>query len=521
MIIEHQTPRHHRPHHSRGMLDSLGSSTGSSCCGSVPEEDEQHTARSDTTRSTDSDDVIGSSDMAAINGQDVCPPVEVSGIESDTDSTKAEKEEERDVYLPGAGRSNGLLYRRTSDGTLQDEIMGSRIHGQLQKSKSLNTDGEGEGEDGKLKGHPASQQVPIPLASRACLYSSAQTLVAEDNIAPYDGGIGRGGDSGIDPGDVEVFKFPSPTDEERKDASIAAIVSSCDPGDNTPICTSPNISTTKSGVESSTPTSEGVAKESGDQHGGYTFRSSPAHSRFSFSGASSDEMLELDRHSNMTPPSDQTAQSWTSSEFSFRLPTPSIPWAPPSSPLPHSLPTSPTHYSIHQTSRQRPHRRSYDITTSSNMTSCLRKTSSSCHPHSCRNSALFPELQGDSSDFKKSVHFVDLDGSEQFYSDGDYRTLTSIGAVRPRSKSNPPNPTMIRDREDKPGECGVIRLKSDWINQDPHSCKCYKIAQRSNTRLSNSAPDLSKLMIPLLTVSASSPAVPPQTSLNGDSKHYS
>ena len=484
----------------------------------MPEEEGDVSAGNDTTCSSNT---VSSMDAVGANSGCVSyPHVEVSGIESDTDSLKSEKE---DVPVPTeTRRTNGLLYRRTSDGNLQDSIMSIRRHGLLQKSHSLNIDSVGVAQSGPAASQ--QQRALIPLASRACVSSSAQTLVPEDNVAPCNGT--RGGDSGIDMGDTDVFKFPPSTSGEAAaaDKNGTTAPSSCDQGDNTPVCTSPNshpnVKTSTADLYHSTPVARGVARDLREHelvtpNNGCTYHSSPADSRFSFSGASSDEQVDVDGRNFTTPPSDHcVSPSWASSEFSIRLPTPSIPWAPPSSPYPsHSLPTSPTHNSTHYPAsnyRQRQHRKSYDVTSLRTKTSCLRKTSSSQRPQSCRNSALFPELTRDSPEFKKSVHFEDLENSERFYTnqdDIDYRT-NAAGSRRPRSKSNPQNPMhKIEGQEGCGGEeGGVIRLKSDLAHQDAHSCKCYNITQQSNMRLSSSAPDLSKLMGPLLNLSASSPA---------------
>jgi hypothetical protein len=158
--------------------------------------------------------------------------------------------------------------------------------------------------------------------------------------------------------------------------------------------------------------------------------------------------------------------------------------------------------------------------------SCLRKTTSSGRPQSCRNSALFPDSAGieDRRGYEvgksqsldeelkrrlsvKSVHFMDSDGegSMKLYSDDEVdmeRYLMGTNSGRPRSKSNPQTestnvgfPGEVGDKNR--GEYG-IRLREDWVDTttDPHSCKGYKIVQKSNTRLSSSTPDLSKLTVP-------------------------
>lgn len=193
---------------------------------------------------------------------------------------------------------------------------------------------------------------------------------------------------------------------------------------------------------------------------------------------------------------------------------------------PHSLPASPTYHYSHRHGLGLSHNTS---------ASCLRKTTSYGRPRSCRNSALFPDLRaksrnseaghylGNEDDMKrrlsiKSVHFVDSSddiesGARLTYAGSDhvdYDTLSVDGNPlrRQRSKSNPQQATRknsgsgnfhmleAREEEEKARQQGEysIRLKSDWLNSDPHSCKCYKIAQKSNTRLSNSAPDLTKLL---------------------------
>ena len=544
------------------MLHSLGSSTGSSCCGSLLEQEEEE---EEEGTSTDDELKVGGTDhqegVAFVAGGEggSGTRIEFTDVDSGTSLDGC-----LGAGLGGRGRRcNGLL-RRTSDGTLYHGLLTNRRHAILQKSKSLNAGGEEEGEEGRGDHVPPHPHADGPI-SRACLYSSAQTLVPEDDVTPcgdqlMGGRGGGGGDSGIDPGDVEVFQFPPSTDENHTPDHTPTTI--LDPqGDNTPICTSPHLNHSPLITEYATPTTTSEVGMAGPgrwrEVGGFAPRSSPTHSGYSFSRTSSEELMMDYDSRNLATPSEHclspTGQSWTSSEFSFSLPTPSTPWAPPSSPMPphphSSLPTSPSHYHQHHfTPQQRPHRKSHDAGVASRLSSCLRKTSSSSRPHSCRNSALFLELGGDpgpdarkllngAEDFKKCVHFVESDRT--FNSDHDYidyEGFASMGGaiVRPRSKSTPQNQErlglqrmsaheMLGGAYEGEGEEGVIRLRSDWFDQDPHSCKCYNIAQQSHTRLSNSAPDLSKLMIavPSPPSSSSIAALPPRIRLNGSTKHCS
>lgn len=547
LIIDHRIP------HRERLLDSLGSSAESSCGLSVPEEEgEEGVSLADMTCSTTitAPEKIGQEVEVGGSGKAAEPHSETTISESDDTASTSNKS----CPVPGPERSNRLL-RRTSDGTLHVEGMSNRHRGAaLQKSNSLNIEASDELKRQAFSSSPSSQPFSIPLASRVRLNSSVQTLVDEDSVAPYGSSKGGGGDSGIDPGDMEVFKFPLPgastyptqTYSMSADVSRDQVELSCDQqGDSTPVCTSPNLNPVKSHIEYDTPISKGVAtNESHDQFAAGSnsnaFRTSPSHSysQFSFSGTSSDEMTDFDSQNFVTPSGQCVspfARSWASSEFSFNLPTPSTPWAPPSSPIPphtpHSLPTSPTHCCTHLQSNntaERYHRKSVGgllYPSSNNISSCLRKTSSSSdrRPHSCRNSALFPDLGTDNGrdfdDFKqKSVHFVDIKNGAKLCPDrnypNDYGDLSpskdplAMGSGRPRSKSIPQNPMrtnfeMMGGVEDRAPDGGDIRLKTDWSNKDPHSCKCYKIAQRSNTRLSSSTPDLSKLLSPLQFIHSS------------------
>ena len=593
VIVEH--------HSRRQLLGSLGSSTSSSC-GSIPirgaaaEGDGVHHLETGTP--SDGSDVpsdpsstgtenhtastIGSSFDTSDCMIDTCERTDASDPIDNSDTSDTRNTDEGMVRPPGYEGTQGssvspavnsrCLLRRSS--TLREEstlLNAGDAHKCLQKSKSLNVDVE----DDKLLGSPH-----VALASRQFLNSSAQTLVPEDGCdvggrgdSGIDPGVdivgGRGeggGDSGIDPGDVEVFQFPasSTSNPTHYEYTATSAELSCDQGDHTPICTSPSFNSAKCCSGSSKAAVISVPHDqinrsprdlwigSHDQGAmelngscDHDYFTSPVHSRFSFSGASSDELAELDGQNFVTPTSRSIspfAQSWTSSECSFSLPTPTTPWAPPSSPLPplvpHSLPTSPSHcnnYTPSGTSSKRPFRKSHEVPRTTTITSCLRKTPSSGRPRSCRNSTLFPDSdrggfearksQSMEEELKhrlsiKSVHFMDCDDDRdagiRLYSDDEMdleRFLpdaSSLGSRRPRSKSNPQTASLKAScvpteegegwRSKNSGDYGIKFQHDYWVDStsDPHSCKGYKIAQRSNTRLSSSTPDLSKLTVSFL-----------------------
>lgn len=596
VIVEHHSHRHREQ-----LLGSLGSSTSSSC-GSIPRGDStesngvHHLETATKQTSSDSSNVI--SDPLTRSG-DTSDPTDTSDSLTDTVDPLVDTRSNEAKMAPDSqgnsvppGVNSGSMLRRSS--TLREEssiLTTGDAHKALHKSKSLNV--EREGDLNRLN-------FPPQLASRRFLNSSAQTLVPEDecDIGGVDSGVDPGsdtvggrGDSGIDPGSVEEFTFP-PSNLTHYEYTATSVDQSCDQGDHTPICTSPSLNPVKyhtaiskvaainvshdqfnrshdqgvpfnrsheelSGSHDKSHDQINISHDQGMEFGGshdQDYFTSPVHSRFSFSGTSSDELTDL----NFVTPTGRSvspfAQSWTSSECSFSLPTPSTPWAPPSSPLPpltpHSLPTSPSHYGYSHSSINRPLRKSHEITSTlypSNMTSCLRKTPSSGRPHSCRNSALFPDgTRGEDRDgcdarkslnmeeelkrrlSIKSVHFVDADDiGMKLYSDDEVdleRFLPntySLGAGRPRSKSNPQSsslkamdstsfPPMDGEEQKRKNSTEyAIRLKYDvGVNAttDPHSCKGYRIAQRSNTRLSSSTPDLSKVTVSFLMGPSTAPS---------------
>ncbi len=399
-------------------------------------------------------------------------------------------------------------------------------------------------------------------------HSSMQTLLAEEGV--MDGGnepaISHrgGGDSGIDPGEMDIFKYPQQQRHQLQvsTASCNFTDRSSNSGDHTPVCCTspepnPNICNSRNAATPSArhdlqkrdSAAKGISvtpvispscsipnlRESAENNGcggpaeeskfiDPITNSSPTHSSFSHSRTSSIDASQLDTSLLIGERSQSPfTQSWASSEFSFILPSPSTSWAPPSSPaLPHnrhSLPSSPPHrHSPYNTFRRHhsplqsrpPHRYSQDVTASQPLR--LRKVSSSSRrPKSCRNSALFSVTSGgDKSntvselqmDFErmmklaKTVHFVNEEDSIAAMD------FPRESVARQRSRSSPSrrrktSATLPEDRRNiiSLREYG-ISLKTDLIDFDAScSSKYYKITPASNTRLSSSTPDLSKLSL--------------------------
>ena len=385
---------------------------------------------------------------------------------------------------------------------------------------------------------------------------SMQTLVGTDEIGSSgerEVVIGRGGDSGIDPGEVEVFKFPMQQNSTSSSVDDSGIL-----GCHTPVCSTNQdcrMCESRPFAHISTATHilqdqcDQVGSENGMSVSSLSSPSSPSvhllaqimsdeerdkHSNFSFSRTSSSDTSYAEGTVLVTPTEHSISpleQSWTSSEASFTLPTPSIPWAPPSSPMPpHTLcsfPLSPSylftspHHSPHY--HQPNYRYSQEISDNIHPP-CLRKTCLPHRPQSCRNSALFSdsmmrfdlgdrhnvvELQDDFEQMMKlpkMVHFMENSREVDDLDDIRIGHCTRKGnccdrynnlTTRARSMSIPLRklfPRIMADGQESSSlnEYG-ISLKPDLLNLGAMcSSKHYKIVQNSHTRLSSSAPDLSK-----------------------------
>lgn len=400
---------------------------------------------------------------------------------------------------------------------------------------------------------------------------SMQTLVDTDEIRKGVGEVvnSRGGDSGIDPGEMDVFKFP-----QEQQSTSASVEQSGDVGDHTPVwCTSPDsmvyeskplahISTAlhilrdsrdlMDGVRDQvpspilSPTSQSmhlvtrtISTEDRDEPRRATGMKGAAYTTqtHSISPCTSSDMSRVDGTTFITPTDHSVSpleESWASSEFSFNLPSPSTPWAPPCSPMPpntpRSLPTSPSFFLSsprHLAHRHRTNHHKYSQAISDDVhPPCLRKTCVPQRPHSCRNSALFTgskvgfdlsdrhnvaELQDDFEQMMKlpkTVHFMENCHHEvEDVDDIQLRMMhcTQKGGggfielmPRPRSKSSPPRKIFTSAMKDGKESSSLkeygISLKHDLLNVGGTcSSKHYKIVQISHTRLSSSAPDLSKL----------------------------
>ena len=407
---------------------------------------------------------------------------------------------------------------------------------------------------------------------------SMQTLVADEGVIEEAGEVERvsgnhrgGGDSGIDPGEVDVFKFP-PRQQSSKPLTMAEYPGNS--GDHTPIgCTSPeprssldvsgcgqilfakhevlvhdnNVKkaspSTPVASSCSTPNLQACVgsneRDGPIEAGGMEAiaNPSPTHSNFSHSRTSStdacpDISLLVTRERSQSP----MGQSWASSEFSFTLPHPSTPLAPPSSPVHphsrHSVPSSPQYrhspYNTpyrHRSPKYRghpPHHR-YSAQEIPHLPPCLQKTNSLPHrPSSCRNSAgskfdsfeepgsgnrsMVADLQVDFErmmKLTKTVHFVDShydDDGDDYDSNMSFEASYAQKEARQRSRSSPSRSVRKSSAPDRKNgkflrEYG-ISLKTDLLDFDTTcSSKYYKITQTSHTRLSSSTPDLSKLSL--------------------------
>ena len=219
------------------------------------------------------------------------------------------------------------------------QISNRKLRYPLLKSISLNTANE---QDSCL---PVSKSRHL---TSNILNSSIQTLVGDEPSDLKVDILGGGGDSGIDPGEAEVFKFPPKTEscEKELDGKSSAqpngvtreavadepcehSTTVTEEGNQTPICASPTF---LSAAKPASPCGVGNSLVNGT-----VTRSSleeeplPDSQRFDSppsSGYIQDSFVTP--HGRCSSP---YTQSCASSEFSFHLPSPSYPWAPPSSPI--------------------------------------------------------------------------------------------------------------------------------------------------------------------------------------------
>jgi len=567
-------------------LDSVGSSNGSSISSTV--DDGYACGLLDLEKSSD-EFLVGSPQLVVFPGGN-----ELKSAEETTDDDCVSRKNNADV-LREEKRDKKLEhhYRSTEHGKSVDASVSDSYYSIPRKSISLD--------------NSASDDV-VNLSNRLNIGDrernpSIHTLLANEGTieggSEIDGTSSTkqgGGDSGIDPGEVDIFKFPLQQDHQKLHSSVSVAEFSANSGDRTPLgCLSPDLDPSAAAEcrrRDSISPSRHVILNTDKENSTKGFFISPvlspscstpnltdcpgqrkpvasmnvppeavhpanpspnARHSFSHSRSSSTEvsppedgsLLVTLRERSASP----TGQSWASSEFSFTLPSPSTPCAPPSSPNPpssrHSLPSSPCyrhspyhsfrrHNSPHQSvkSRTLTHRYSQEISSSQSSSHLRKDSSSSSHtrPKSCRNSALFPgtpeqsassrnlvtDLQQDFDKMMKLVKTVRFDAEEDSYAGGgpddfDYddngcmEMRFDYASRRQRSKSSPARRTrktsacssLVGDnRSNKTLREYGITLKTDLVDFDATcSSKYYKITQTSNTRLSSSTPDLSKFSL--------------------------
>ena len=336
---------------------------------------------------------------------------------------------------------------------------------------------------------------------------SRHTLVAEEEHSSHVKSKG-GGDSGIDPGDM--FKCPLNSDEEAcngdsRSETLVAGNQSNDPIDEvgalTPLCASPALYRTRT-HGSNTPTMCTSTTTPQDEN----FRTPSSPSNLALDDDSNREIAFL---TQCTSPTAQSIAS--SSDFSFRLPTPSTPWAPPSSPVPylqdtHSLPTSPT-------CTRRQFRHSLEMPSDFSVRQHLpvslnrRSTTPSLGAYFHGNLQYHPTsdlmyYQHESISEHESERTLPVLNRDSLCTNLDEEHFTRMTPDHPlqrsRSRSNPgfsPRKTSanysLTLSQHSPDSDSSSRRTSGY------SYKCYKIRLNRNYRLSSSAPNLLLLSAPI------------------------
>ena len=348
------------------------------------------------------------------------------------------------------------------------------------------------GEDSSVQllnqGVTQTEDVPYQtLLSDAGVHS----LITEEEESEDEKSVNKGGDSGIDPGEVLCAAALSCSFEaglntiggentlSLKAGSKMADVAS---GDETPLCASPSLSRMRD-RKVMLETTDSIAtpiltRSSWDSSIGYTAHVTPGQSA--------------------TP----LAQSWTSSEFSFNLPSPSTPWAPPPSPtvpfrLSTSLPTSPT---LKRRFRRSLGLESYHSTDSSTFLQPHRRSVPSPQSHSQRNSALFQDAV---DQMHNTIYEEGTENDVQFWNSKDLCTClehqfsqVQYNSPNCRSRSHS-NPAFAIRKQSLNYTLTLARHSPDSIPSSAVSYKWYNIRLRKNARLSSSAPNLPSLCSPV------------------------
>ena len=344
---------------------------------------------------------------------------------------------------------------------------------------------------------------------------SRKTLVSDstEELSSSKGGESKGGDSGIDPG--EMFKCTT-SDMLSGDINSTSEKSPADIGHSgADEKLSPKRTRPLAHAEY-TPLYAGPSLHSNKRPRNVLIVNSAlqmgSRTPGPLSRTSSDD---VPRHLVFVTPSGQCtsplAQSLASSDFSFNLPSPSTPWAPPCSPNSeirpphsHSLPSSPVSFRRFRFSQELP---SNFQVTGPNLPlankRCNRKSTPILTAYDDkRNSALLELLgaysvpEGDfeaGSEADKSVPYwkreslcANLD--EEHFS---HMTDASSQLQRTRSRSNPA--FVVRKQSAANYSLTLARCSPDSTRSSASSYKCYNIKLRKNYRLSSSEPNLTSL----------------------------
>ena len=341
---------------------------------------------------------------------------------------------------------------------------------------------------------------------------SLKTLVS-GSIEDVDssGGKNKSSDSGIDPGEMfrcttsdascdineenPVNTGPSRTDKISSPMGNAASRSLAN-DEHTPLYAAPSLYGNKrprSELAIVNPASQTATRTPGP-----------------LSRVSSDE---VPRHLVFVTPSGQCtsplAQSWASSEFSFNLPSPSTPWAPPCSPNSawgslhsRSLPSSPVSFRRFRFSQELPS--NFQVTDPSPVLVNRRHHRRPTSVHlSKRNSTPLENLGAYSiaeeggfeteSEAENAVHLWQGDSLCTNLDEEHFSRMVdeSLRLQRTRSHSNPA--FVVRKLSAANYSLTLNRHSPDSTRSSASSYKCYNIRLRKDYRLSSSAPNLTLL----------------------------
>ncbi len=367
--------------------------------------------------------------------------------------------------LTTAGQDNGIS---TEQATSNLELLVNKgLHKELKKTSSL--------------------AIPGSDANSPDLNCSIQTLIAaEDGQVNIDVKefTNCGGDSGIDPGEMEVFKFPPHDSRSSKSSIGGAKLEKISNVGQIPHYSSPSHRVVFEASRNLT-----VTPEASSPHALSPVRTA------------SDGSVSCTH----TTPSSPYAQSWASSEFSFHLPNPSTPYAPPCTPIPrqrraNSCPSSPSDH-------PKPFRFSFDAShlqyssvDSDSPASCHRRSkwASSKHSTNCSDQdSLDKDLEyalrrrkHSQNPNRRSVHFEE----NEICTNLDQEHFSKISLSRNRSHSNPTQPIMKLSTSKENSAIHSLTLADyeDNPTRSPNTalCKGYNVTMTINARLSSSVPNL-------------------------------